>query len=313
MIDYVSYGGWKNNVRLANEHAAVIVTLDVGPRVISYRAGGSENVFKNYGEQLGGTDEPEWKIRGGHRFWLAPEDEVLSYIPDNSAVRHRVSSTNEVEFAREPSLLLPIECKLTVALAADSSRVTVTHCATNTGKEPRTLATWGLSVLAPGGTEIIPLPPLGEHPRDLLPERRMIVWPYTDMADPRWRWGKRFITLRQEGGAPPTKLGLTHREGWAAYLLGKQLFVKTIPFIEGADCADLGCNFETFSNHEMLELEALGPLVTLAEGDSTSHTEEWHLFPISHSAPNLADELSLAEWLKPFLARAGLGPGPRGS
>lgn len=306
MIDYVSYGGWKNNVRLANAHAELIVTLDVGPRVISYRTSGAVNVFKNYDEQLGGTAEKEWRIRGGHRFWLAPEDEVLSYIPDNSAVEHRMLSADEIELRRAPSSLLPIEMKLIVALDTDSAGVTVTHRATNAGKQPLTLATWGLSVLAPGGTEFIPLPPLGEHPRDLQPERRMILWPYTDMADPRWRWGRRFITLRQRANTTPTKLGLTHREGWAAYLLGKQLFVKTIPFTEGAHYADSGCNFETFSNHEMLEVEALGPLVTLVEGASTSHTERWQLFAVESPTSDLVDERALAEWLKPFLERAGL-------
>ena len=306
MIDYVSYGGWKNNVRLANEHAQLIITLDVGPRVISYRTHQARNVFKNYDAQMGGTGEPEWKIRGGHRFWLAPEDEVLSYILDNSAVEHRVVSASEVEFVRPPSPLLPVEMKLIVGLDPASSRVRVTHRATNAGHEPRAVATWGLTVLAPGGTEIIPLPSLGEHPRNLLPERRMIFWPYTDMTDSRWRWGQRFITLSQRAKTTPTKLGLTHREGWAAYHIGEQLFVKTIPFIEDAKYADLGCNFETFSNHEMLELEALGPLVTLAAGECTSHTEHWHLMQPDTVLPDVADELALATWIKPLLEAVGI-------
>ena len=30
----------------------------------------------------------------------------------------------------------------------------------------------------------------------------MVTWPYTDMTDPRWRFGSEFITLRQtkDGG-----------------------------------------------------------------------------------------------------------------
>jgi hypothetical protein len=190
-IDYVSFGGWKNNLRLANEHAELIVTLDVGPRVISYRTADGENVFKTFDAQLGGTGEREWQSRGGHRFWLAPEDPVLSYIPDNAAVEHRVISPHEAEFIHSLGEQMPIRKILTVALHENSTRVTVTHRAENTGADPLPVATWGLSVMAPGGVEIIPLPPLGEHPRDLLPNRPMVLWPFTDMTDPRWRWGRR--------------------------------------------------------------------------------------------------------------------------
>ena len=68
-----------------------IITLDVGPRVISYRTTDGENVFKTFDTQLGGTGEAEWQSRGGHRFWLAPEDPVLSYLPDNEPVEHESS------------------------------------------------------------------------------------------------------------------------------------------------------------------------------------------------------------------------------
>ena len=44
------------------------------------------------------------------------------------------------------------------------------------------------------------------------------------------------------------------------------LFVKTIEFRDGATYPDFGCNFETFTNEEMLEVEALGPLVRLEAG-----------------------------------------------
>jgi hypothetical protein len=37
----------------------------------------------------------------------------------------------------------------------------------------------------------------------------------------------------------------------------------------------LGCTFETFTNADFLELETLGPLTTLAPGQSVSHTERW--------------------------------------
>lgn len=299
-IDHVPFGGWKNNVRLANAHAELIITLDVGPRVISYRTTGGTNVFKTFDEQLGGTGEAEWKSRGGHRFWLAPEDAVLSYIPDNSAVEHRVVSSHEVKLSMSPGGQLPVRKTLIVALAVDSTCVNVTHRAENIGSESLSIATWGLSVMAPSGIEIIPLPPLGEHPRDLLPNRVMVLWPFTDMTDPRWRWGSRFITLRQ-ANAGPTKIGLAHRGRWVAYHRVDTLFVKIIEYREGASYPDFGCNFETFTNEDMLEVESLGPLVDLAPGTATEHVETWHLFDGVSAPPSGEDEM--AAWFDNAAAR----------
>ena len=301
--DYVRFGGWENNLRLANEHAELIITLDVGPRVISYRTAAGENAFKTFEAQLGGTGEPEWKSRGGHRFWLAPEHPVLSYIPDNSPVQHRVISEHEVEVENALVDQLPVRKVMTVSVDRDSTRVTVTHRAENHGNTPVAVATWGLSVMAPDGVEIIPLPPLGEHPRDLLPNRTMILWPFTDMSDPRWRWGQRFITLRQ-GTAGPTKAGLTFQERWIAYHRGRSLFLKTIEFRDGVTYPDRGCNFETFSNEEMLEVEALGPLVELAPGAATAHTEQWQLFDVLDTRGS--DEDAIERWMDPWLKLAGL-------
>ncbi len=297
-VDHVSYGGWANNLRLHNEHAELIVTLDVGPRVISYRTARGENVFKTFVEQLGRTRETEWQARGGHRFWLAPEDPVLSYIPDNGAVQHRVLAPLTVEFSNPPSDQLPIRKILTLSLAPDSTRVAVTHRAENHGTTPVRLATWGLSVMRPGGCEIIPLPLLGEHPRDLLPNRTLALWPYTSMADPRWHWDERFVTLRQ-ADAPPTKLGLCHREHWVAYHNGDSLFMKEIEFTEGAVYPDHGCNFETFTNAEMLEVESLGPLTDLAPGAACAHTETWTVF--TGVAPPPDNETELRGWISPYL------------
>src|SRR5258708_3633863 len=63
----VEYQGWKNNVSLSNSDVELIITLDVGPRVISYQIPGDKNVFKQYADQMGKSGEKDWQIRGGHR------------------------------------------------------------------------------------------------------------------------------------------------------------------------------------------------------------------------------------------------------
>lgn len=89
-VETVAYQGWKNNLRLSNGDAELILTLDVGPRIISYRLADGKNVFKEYSEQLGKTGEDEWQMRGGHRFCVAPEDPGRTFVPDNSPVAYKV-------------------------------------------------------------------------------------------------------------------------------------------------------------------------------------------------------------------------------
>lgn len=294
-IEPISYGGWQNNIALRNDHAEVVVTLDVGPRVISYRTPEGQNVFKNYDGQIGKQGEAEWKIRGGHRIWIAPEGEI-SRVPDNHPVKYELIS-NGVRIENPPVAPWGIRKTLTVQLAPDSPEVTVVHTLTNDSASPIEVASWGLSVMAPGGLEIIPMPPLGEHPRDLLPNRIIVPWPYTDLSDPRYRFGQQFITLTQTATGGLTKLGLLHREKWVAYLNGESLFVKAFDYEEGTTYPDLGCNFETYTDGEMIEIESLSPLKRLEKGESVSHTERWSLLYHPPQPSSLKEE-DLALWIE---------------
>ena len=304
-IKQLNHGGWEHNLQLVNDKVELIISLDVGPRILSYKTPRAENVLKNYPEQMGKCGEDEWMIRGGHRFWIAPEHEVLSYVPDNLPVDYDITEPNGVRLVNSGVDPWKIKKEMTVTLAEESSEVTIVHHATNEGAEPIEIATWGLSVMAPGGLQILPLPPFGPHPQNLLPNRLMVAWAYTDLADPRWRFGERFITLRQTADGVPTKLGLAHKEKWVGYLTRDALFIKTFDYVEGAVYPDLGCNFETFTNSEMLEIESLSPLKKLAPGQSISHTEHWYLFG-DIPEPHSLKERELAEWLAPFLKQIGL-------
>jgi len=302
-IDSVQNCGWPNCLRLANEHAELIITLDVGPRVVSYCVPGGHNVLKEMPEEWGKSGEDHFVSRGGHRFWLAPEDE-RTYAPDNVAVTHE-PLPNGVRLENAATAPWHIKKELTITLSPENGAVTLQHRATNLGSAPATLATWAITVMQPGGLEIIPNPPLGEHPRDLLPDRKLVLWPYTDMRDERWRWGRRFLTLRQTAHSPPAKLGLAHRGKWVGYLMRSALFFKLTDYEEDATYPDFGCNFETFTNAQLLEMETLSPLRTLAPGESTGHSETWRLFG-SIPEPESLKESALAEWLAPFLLQLGL-------
>ena len=77
--------GWENCARLVNDHAELLVTLDVGPRILSYKTTGGENVLRTFPDQMGKSGERNFQVRGGHRVWVAPEGD-LTNVPDNGPV-----------------------------------------------------------------------------------------------------------------------------------------------------------------------------------------------------------------------------------
>jgi hypothetical protein len=254
-VDKVEYQGWKNNLRISNGDAELIVTLDVGPRVISYKLSGGKNVFKNYDDQLGKTGEKEWQIRGGHRLWIGPEDLTRTYALDNGPVEVKTTKSlpPQVIFTPPPDKEYGVQKSMRIVLANEGSKVEVTHFITNIGDKETELAPWALSVMAPGGIEIIPVPEKKPHPgavknarspADFAPNQLLSIWPFTDLGDGRCKLGSKYITLRQDPKKGPTKIGLAHRMGWIGYLNDGTLFVKRFAYQEGKTYPDQGVNFE---------------------------------------------------------------------
>ncbi len=311
MVELVEYRGWKNNLKLSNADCELIVTLDVGPRVIAYRLPGGFNVMKNYTAMMGGTGEAEWQIRGGHRFWVAPEDLTRTYFPDNRPVKWEQKSPLEVAFTPPPETEYGVQKVMTLKLAEQGTRVQVTLTVTNVGKEPTDLAPWGPTVMAPGGVEVIPLPPKAPHPghvsnakspADYGPNQELVLWPYFDFADTRWTFGAKYIFLRQDVNKGPTKIGLAHRGGWVGYVNSNTLFVKRFDYRDGAVYPDRGTRYQTFSNEDMLEMETCGELVTLKPGESASLVESWELFG---GVPDVRSEADVDRWVLPLVGEPG--------
>lgn len=306
-MDVVEYRGWKNNLRLSNGDVELIVTLDVGPRVIAYRLPDGFNVMKNYDSMMGGTGEAEWQIRGGHRFWLAPEDLTRTYFADNAPVRYEQTGPESARFIPPPETEYGVQKEMHLKLAERGTRVEVLLRVTNIGKEVTPLAPWGPTVMAPGGREIIPLPPKAPHPghpsrakspADYAPNQELILWPYFDFTDRRWTLGSRYLFLDQDPSKGPTKIGLAHRMGWVAYLNQGVLFVKRFDYREGAIYPDLGTRYQTFSNEDMLEMETVGELVTLAPGESADLRESWELYG---NVPAVASEDDVDRVILPLI------------
>jgi len=300
-IEKTNFKGWPNSYRISNGEVELIVTTDVGPRVMHYGFVGGRNVFKEFTEMLGKSGETTWQARGGHRIWAAPEDAVKTYALDNGPVHISIKG-NVVELTQPVESLTGLEKRITVKLAPRGTAVEVIHQIKNT-KQPVRLAAWALTMMAQGGIGIHGFPPRGTHPKDLAPTNPLVMWAFTDLTDKRWQFTKKYMMLHQDPNnhGQPQKLGSFNSHTWGAYLLDSDLFIKHYEADPKRTYTDLGASFETFTNADFLELETLGPLTDLAIGQSLQHVERWTLHKNVH-IPEWTDA-TLDRVLLPLVAK----------
>lgn len=274
-VEKVSCLNLPNCLKLSNGQVEVVVTTDIGPRVIRYAFVGGENILSELGGKPG---HPVWQAWGGHRVWIGPEGQPRSYGPDNGPIKHEAVGANAVRLTQPVEAGTKIEKELLVTLDPQGSGVTVLHRLTNRGAAPFELAPWALTIMNGGGTAIVPQEPYKTHADALLPARALVLWHYTDLADPRFKIGPKFIRLSTDAAMKePQKVGVMNKAGWAAYARQGTVFVKRYPWKDGASYPDYGSNTEVFTQTTFIEVETLGALTTLAPGATAEHTERWSL------------------------------------
>ncbi len=268
----VNFMGWKNCVELSSGDFRIVVTTEVGPRIIGAFVGKSGNMMCVVDKTAGKTGGTEWKIYGGHRLWHSPEAKPRSYCPDNSKVTVKQTSDG-IRFCGGTEKTTGIHKSYTIK--PDGKRkFRIIHRLRNENMWNVELAAWALTVMAPGGTAIVPIPQ-GDK-KALLPNRYLTVWPYTNMADPRLTWGDKFILLRQDVNAEsPCKFGINCEDGWMAYANKGCALVKRFEHFVDAVYPDNGCSIESYTCDFMLEIETLSPLYDLAPGEEIEHVETW--------------------------------------
>lgn len=273
-----TWQGFDGCVRLSNGVVDVVVSTMFGPRVLHYGFTGGENLFGWHPSLETATPWGPWHVRGGHRLWAAPEALPRSYAPDDDSLTYTVDGDHTVHLHQEADRA-GLRKDMSITLDPSGTGVTVRHRLTHEGLWTIEVAPWALTVLRGGGVTILPQEPWRAHGDALTPARAMVLWPYTDMTDPRWTWGARSVLLRSDASRlDPQKVGATNRVGWCAYQHERTIFVKRFGWARGATYPDLGCNCEAYTAGDFVEIESLGPLQRLEPGESTAdHVERWSL------------------------------------
>ena len=282
--NYKDYG---KCVEITNGVISALVTVEIGPRIISFGYSGGQNFMNDNRKLLGGKDmdkpytdffgeNKRWENLGGHRVWLSPESYPETYTPDDKPCTVKESENGAVFVYAEDSEI-GVQKEMEIKMDADDTNMQVLMRVKNIANEDKEFSIWALSVCSQNGTLIIPMNTVD---KGLLHNREISVWSYTDMSAPNFYWGKKYITVKQipEGEKYAGKIGVDLNCGTAYYVLGEDVLCKSYETDHPASkYPDGGCSFETYVCNEMIEFETLSPLKTVKSGETVEHIESWCL------------------------------------
>ena len=270
---------------LDNGNIELTVTLDVGPRIIGLRPKNGFNVmFEDINDVINKDcslyygEGAKWHIYGGHRLWLSPED-ISTYYPDNEKVEYFIGK-NSVVFKPRSWSKVDVQPALEVEFLTDN-QISVTHKITNLGAK-REFCIWALTVMKSGGEMTFDL---SKEDTGLLANRNIVLWPYSSLKDDRLILEDDKIKLKSNIRVPEAfKIGAYNKNIRAKYVLKEnartQVFIKENTAIDGANFPDYFCNFESYCNNYIHEVETLSGFQIVAQNDEFSYTEKWSVFCI---------------------------------
>lgn len=292
-----AFAGCEKCVVIESSELKVVVTLNCGPRIIGLiHKGNGVNLMKTYPDELANPTGDSFKLYGGHRLWASPEIPGYTDDADNEPVEYSAADG----WHTFTSVSKGAQLGKSISLRVEGCNVHLNHKLTNLAPETVHIAPWCLTVLDEGGMGLTPQPEFKAHTEELLPARPLVLWAYTNMSDPRVQWGRRLIRLQQTAGMKPFKYGAFVEQGFAGFYLSGSLFIKRFAADPDEEYPDFGCNFETFTREEMIEVESVGHMAYLETGESVSQSETWGVFR-SDAPP--ADEDQAREWFDGFAGR----------
>lgn len=253
----------------------LIIPLEYGLRIGHFSFMGEENVFYVQPEDMKElTTEDGWRIRGGHRLWLAPEN-IDTYSPDNSPITYEIQD-DKIILTQDIDLRLGVKKSMQISFG-EGACVHITHRIKNCNQQSITRSLWAISVLAPGGTEYISL---GYREGGLSHWHRISWWDHTCLGDERVSYEKEMIKIKHLPIDKRYKIGVGHPTGPVQYENNGIVFEKNYDFKSDEIYPDGDVSFETFFCYHMAEIESLSPLYTIEPNECAEHKETWKLYRV---------------------------------
>lgn len=267
-----SFGKRSLCYEITSNNIKMIISADVGPRILFFGFKDGENVLFHDEEEK--ISIGEMKLYGGHRFWISPESKN-TYSPDNTPCKV-IENENSISFISfDPNT----EMEKNLTILEKNGKFIVRHILTNKGKLLYSGAIWALTCIPPKkGIIFFPWGNKGEWKL-----KKIVYWQ-------KWA-GEASTNIKSSQFVPEEdlflvypsgetgKVGTTGYEGFVGVTTENYTFIKKFNFIDGALYPDDNCAIQVYTSENFCEIETLSPLYTLLPNVEYIHDEEWILLP----------------------------------
>ncbi|MBN1307081.1 MAG: hypothetical protein JXA18_04130 [Chitinispirillaceae bacterium] len=287
---------WDTVYAATNGIVAIAVVPKLGGRVMQYNLGTNASIYIHDSRQVPASGND---MVGGFRVLPSPQSDFGWPSPPNLdfnpyactersdgpdsvviALESRVENSDDAKYQNHKGL----QFKRLITLYKASTRVKVEMTMLNRGTQAMTHGIWDITQTACPTTNCWVY--FQRNPSSTLGGGKGYVQyqEQTPNAEAATQWkpdaaesnimGVQF--LKKEG-----KIGADCRAGWICFVDRQSgyAYVKTFAYQEGATYPDSGASVQVYTcdeTYNMLEVEVLGPLVTLSAGDSTKLIENWY-------------------------------------
>jgi hypothetical protein len=273
----IEFAGYADCLEISNSTTRIVLSPHVGGRLLSYVYNGREALYLDP-EQNGWTwnpDSEEGIDPSGGRCDFGPEGQVCNHPalwlgPWELEGRTAFSA----EMLSHACHGCGITLKRHFELDEEGSHVRMTQTIRNAGPGTQRVCHWGRTFGLGGGICVIPL--TADRRYDYIRFDSNGVKKNPD--DPNIRVRDGYVELLAPAKAD--KLGFDTKTDWFAYAEPNDLlFLKRYPVDPDGEYADVeGMTISLYMpDNRLCELEPIGPIATLAQGQEASFTEDWWL------------------------------------
>jgi hypothetical protein len=305
-----AYDGFTDAWKLSNGIVDVVVVPDIG-RIMAFEWTGRPETSPLYNDPIWTGKSPapmpnpndpktyptEWHNYGGNKVWASPQSEwpkhqPVVWPPDpflDTGPYHVQRLPNGVRLTGPVSPYFGVrlirEITLKAGLPQISLRDTFIKAVGGLNHAAFPIGLWSISQVKGNSTIYLPLNKQGLFPGI----------GYTSLINgakplPNWRTHGSVLSVTRPSGVG-TKVGVDDTAGWAACLYHANLLfsVRSVR-VPGTVYPDHGCSAEVYTNgsdvEAYMELETLGPLVTLKPGQTLSRSIVWRLQRLPQTPAN---------------------------
>lgn len=288
-VHRITYRGWNDSYTLDAGRFTLVVVPDIGGRIMEYAVDRRSVIWENPSEV--GRTYPitsAWHNYGGYKAWVAPQhlwdgnaDPFLDYGKASAEILSRPDGIPMLRITSAPSLKTGLV--LTKEISMDESgEVLLVQKMHNISSERITRSIWDVTQVRTPCFVVYPV----KHDSRFRNGASYLM--EESKRSPQFRVVDGFCITEYMGELG--KVGSDSDGPWMIWFKDKLAYVKFFdPMVKRAEYPDEGCSAEVFTSDKKLaylEMEILGPMVTLKPGESTELVERWRLFELTQSVTN---------------------------